>query len=609
MDFMDNEKRAIVAIVLSLCILFIYQYFFSPPPSRVKSKAAPIQQEQPRQENQPAAPAVPRTPASLEALNAQQPALQAGDEKEVSVITALYTAVFSNREAGLKSFRLHRYFDRMQSPAVMKWFKNFISSGTAATADVKPQGKELLPQTADQHLPLRVAFLADSGGMSEAVIYKSDHEALMLNPRNAQDTVTFSGTSTGNNAGLSFQKTFLFREDDYRIEADIKITNTSGSTVSGNAIIEWTHSFLAHAGKSGGGFFGGQPSESNTPAKFTCFLNGKVLKKEFKDITQQKTPDDKLYWPPYEGEILWTSFEDKYFISAILPQKELPQKVIASKSNENTLSCQLLFPGITLKPGEAKTYTCALYLGPKEIGTLEKQGSKLDKIIDLGWFDIIAKPLLIALNFFNRYLGNYGIAIILITIIIKILFWPLTHKSYKSMKDMQKLQPEMAKLKEKYKDKKEELNREVMALYKKYKVNPLGGCLPIVLQIPVFIALYRVLQDSIELRHANFIACWINDLSAPDPTYVSPLLMGASMFYQQKMTPTTADPAQAKMMLFMPVVFTFMFLNFPSGLVIYWLINNVLSIVQQVYINKTSQDSGGSEWSQSKSKPKPLKKQ
>jgi YidC/Oxa1 family membrane protein insertase len=167
----------------------------------------------------------------------------------------------------------------------------------------------------------------------------------------------------------------------------------------------------------------------------------------------------------------------------------------------------------------------------------------------------------------------------------------------------------MQKLKEKYKDKKEELNREIMALYKKYNVNPLGGCLPILLQIPVFIALYSVLQDSIELRQANFISFWINDLAAPDPTYVSPLLMGASMFYQQKMTPSTADPAQAKMMLMMPIVFTFMFLNFPAGLVLYWLVNNVLSIIQQFCINKKSRDAGGSEWTQSKSKQKLLTKQ
>jgi YidC/Oxa1 family membrane protein insertase len=614
---MDNEKRLILALVLSFIVLISYQYLFAPPPSKVKAKAPAAQQEQPRQENQQAAPtttspAEAQKLASLAALNAQQPqqpALRAETAKEISVTTSLFTAVFSDFEAGLKSFRLHRYLNRVETPAVMKWVRKLISSGSPATAESKPQGMELLPQAGMERLPLRVAFLGSSGEKAEAVMYKSDREVLTLETPKAQGTITLSGKSTGPGSGLSFQKIFSFREDDYRIDADIKITNTSDTAVSGNAIVEWTHSYLAHAGKSSGGFFSGQPSEADTPAKFTYFINGKVVKHEFKDISQQKSPDNKLYWPSYEGEILWTSFEDKYFISAILPQKELPQQLLASKPNENTLSYQLLFPVISLKPGESKTYTCALYLGPKEISILSKQGSKLEKCIDFGWFDIVAKPLLIAMDFFYRFCGNYGIAIILITVIIKILFWPLTHKSYQSMKDMQKLQPEMAKLKEKYKDKKEELNREVMGLYKKYNVNPLGGCLPILLQIPVFIALYNVLQNSIELRHANFISFWINDLSALDPTYISPILMGASMFYQQKMTPSTADPAQAKMMLMMPVIFTFMFLSFPSGLVLYWLVNNVLSIAQQLYINKKSHDSGGGEWAQSKSKPKPLQKQ
>jgi YidC/Oxa1 family membrane protein insertase len=178
------------------------------------------------------------------------------------------------------------------------------------------------------------------------------------------------------------------------------------------------------------------------------------------------------------------------------------------------------------------------------------------------------------------------------------------------MKGMQQIQPELQKLKEKYKDDKEEFARQQMSLYRKYKVNPFGGCLPILLQIPVFIALYRTLMDSIELRHANFISFWINDLSAKDPTYIAPIVMGASMLLQQRMTPTAADPAQARMMMFMPIIFTVMFLNFPAGLVIYWLINNVLSIVQQLYINKKSHDSGGSPaCAQPNSKPKRSKKQ
>ncbi len=212
----------------------------------------------------------------------------------------------------------------------------------------------------------------------------------------------------------------------------------------------------------------------------------------------------------------------------------------------------------------------------------------MGRVVSFGFFDPVAKPMLFLLNLFYKFIPNYGLAIILLSVGIKIIFWPLTHKSQKSMKAMQKLQPKIAELKEKYKNNKEELNRKTMEFYRTNKVNPLGGCLPIVIQIPVFFALYRFLLNSIELRHAPLISFWINDLASKDPTYISPLVMGASMFIQQKMTPTVGDPAQAKIMLIMPVMFTFMFLSFPSGLVLYWLVTNVLSIGQQYYINKHS---------------------
>ncbi|WP_321371232.1 membrane protein insertase YidC [uncultured Desulfuromusa sp.] len=192
---------------------------------------------------------------------------------------------------------------------------------------------------------------------------------------------------------------------------------------------------------------------------------------------------------------------------------------------------------------------------------------------------------MVVLKFFYNYLGNYGFAIILLTVCIKLIFWPLTQKSYKSMKGMQKLQPEMKKLREKYGSDKQKLNQEMMSFYKENKVNPMGGCLPMIIQIPVFFALYRVLLGSIELRHAPFML-WITDLSAKDPYYVTPLIMGVTMFLQQKMTPTNMDPTQEKIMLMMPVVFTFMFLNFPAGLVLYWLTNNLLTILQQYLIRR-----------------------
>jgi len=210
---------------------------------------------------------------------------------------------------------------------------------------------------------------------------------------------------------------------------------------------------------------------------------------------------------------------------------------------------------------------------------------KLDKSINLGWFGIIAKPLLIILKFFYSFTRNYGVAIILLTFLIKIIFHPLSIKSFKSMKEMQRLQPMIKEIKEKYKNDKERMNKEVMELYKRYRVNPLGGCLPMLIQFPVFIALYNALLNSIELRHTPFIL-WIKDLSAKDPYYVTPIIMGVTMLIQQRMTPHTGDPTQEKIMYIMPIVFTIMFLNFPSGLVLYWLVNNILSIGQQYFINK-----------------------
>ncbi|WP_143300978.1 membrane protein insertase YidC, partial [Candidatus Entotheonella palauensis] len=224
----------------------------------------------------------------------------------------------------------------------------------------------------------------------------------------------------------------------------------------------------------------------------------------------------------------------------------------------------------------------------------------LGKLIDLGFFSVMARPMLRLLVWVNDWVQNYGITIILVTILIKIVLWPLTQTSYKSMKGMQKLQPKMKELQTLYKDDKQALNRAMMDMYREQKVNPLGGCLPMLLQIPFFFAFYNALLYSIELRHAPFI-CWdanllwvghgICDLSTYDPSYITPLLMGASMFLQQRMTPmTTADPMQARMMQFMPLMFLLFFLWAPAGLVIYWLVNNVLSIAQQTLINRTGNE-------------------
>jgi YidC/Oxa1 family membrane protein insertase len=265
------------------------------------------------------------------------------------------------------------------------------------------------------------------------------------------------------------------------------------------------------------------------------------------------------------------------------------------------LQNKLAFSTGELQPAENQEFRFKLFMGPKSLSLLRSLNNDLDRAIDFGWVDFFAKPCLMLMNFIHRFIPNYGVAIIILTLITRGMFWPLAQKSYKSMGEMRKLQPLMQEIREKYKGDKAKMNQEMMTLYKTYKINPMGGCLPMLIQLPVFFALYRMLYQAIELRHAPFFG-WITDLSAPDrlfefgfkipfmdPPYGIPVLtiiMGASMILQQKMTPSPGDPTQAKMMMLMPVIFTFIFINFSSGLVLYWLVSNIFSIAQQYYTQK-----------------------
>jgi YidC/Oxa1 family membrane protein insertase len=286
------------------------------------------------------------------------------------------------------------------------------------------------------------------------------------------------------------------------------------------------------------------------------------------------------------GYVPWLGLEDKYFLVAMIPPKTGSMSWNTAIPSEGLYKSEVR-AALDIGPGEKAKYDYSVFSGPKLYNHLKGYGVELEEAIEFGFFKFMAKPFLAILNQFQGYVKNYGLAIIIFTFIIKVIFYPLTKYSLTSMQEMKKVQPQMKAIKEKYKGDKERMNKETMALYKKYKINPLSGCLPMVLQIPVFIALYEVLYVAIELRHAPFFF-WIMDLSAKDPYYITPLLMGGSMFLQQKMSPSSPDPTQAKMMMLMPVVFTFMFLSFPSGLVLYWLVNNILSVAQQYKINKAS---------------------
>ncbi len=292
------------------------------------------------------------------------------------------------------------------------------------------------------------------------------------------------------------------------------------------------------------------------------------------DINPKKLKGGTL---SYTEDVKWIAQEDKYFCAALLPKSKMTQAAASMQNGSPVISFAAKSPAVE---------EFILYAGPKSQEKLKALGSGLQYIVDFGFFSIISRPIFWLLKLIHSAVGNYGWSIVLLTILIRIPFLPIVAKGQKSMKKLQSLQPQMQEIRQKYKKDPQRMQKEMMDLYKKHKVNPMGGCFPMLLQIPVFFALYKVLLIAIALRGAPFVL-WITDLSQKDPYYVLPIIMGVSMLVQQKMTPTApGNPAQQKLMMLMPVIFTVMFMNFASGLVLYWLVNNLLSIAQQAYINR-----------------------
>lgn len=292
---------------------------------------------------------------------------------------------------------------------------------------------------------------------------------------------------------------------------------------------------------------------------------------------------------PCKDDWVWAGLNNRYFLAALVNPSFAGSRPVRRDEtvgeNKETPLLAVPLPPSELKPGERKAWTAQFYFGPKDYKRLKLLGSGLDRAVDFGFFAPIAKLANATLVYFHDLTGNYGAAIILLSVLLQIILTPLSYKSYKAMAVMKKIQPEMQSIQARYKDDPQRLNREIMDLYKRHGTNPLGGCLPMLLQIPVFFALFTALKNSWDLHGAHFVF-WITDLSAKDPFYVLPLVMGAVMFLQQHLSPQTSDPAQAAMMKWMPVIFTFMFLTFPSGLVLYWLVNSVWGFAQSMYLQK-----------------------
>ncbi|MDH4101703.1 MAG: membrane protein insertase YidC, partial [Nitrospirota bacterium] len=535
------EKNVVIAIVLSVLVLLGFQFLnmkLLPPPPEM---TAPVATE--------SAPTTgPATSAEVAQALAQAPVQAttpaatptvAVPEKEVTVETDLYRAVFSTTGATLKSFEIKRHVDEAGKPV-------------NAAALVSAEGNR----------PLVVL----SGGKPVVAAFQPDTQKLVLSTANPSASLSFSYVGPD---GLAVTKKLTFYNDDYKIDLDLNLQGGSDYRLA-------LGTGMGLTSRSPGGMMGVHEGP-------VTMVQGKREADETSKLLEARKS--------YTGGVAWTAIEDKYFMAALVPQSQISLLDVSAVGTGDAALPDLT---VALTGSGAVTAKFLLYVGPKQYDRLAALKVGLEDIIDYGWFKLFAKPMFHFMQFLYGIFGNYGIAIIIMTIIIKVAFIPLTHKSTKSMKEMQRIQPELTKLKEKYKNDPTSMNREMMDLYKKHKVNPLGGCLPMVIQIPVFIALYNVLLVSIELRHAPFF-WWIHDLSAPDalihvmgfPVGPLPVLMGISMFVMQKMTPTTiTDPMQQKIMLWMPVIFSVMFFTFPAGLVLYWLVNNSLQIVQQYVTNK-----------------------
>lgn len=542
------DKKLIIFLLLFSGFYFLYYKFVLQPIEKSqpsKQVTAPASTEQPKQtevpssSSSPAATAVP--PAAPEATTIEPTASEPA--RTVQIETPLYLAEFTNKGALLTSFRLKKYLDDFGKPL------------------------EMIPQEVDAALrPLKLDF--DDKQITQLAnesVYSVSAQQISVS---GNDTKSLEFVfSDGNH---TFRKTFGFRADSYLIDFTVAADRESQPILPR---VTWSP--------------GIETARSYTKAD--------VLKPSRAIVNtgeEVEHLDAKEEYQKIGSTVRWAGVEDNYFLAIFIPTDSgaQPADAYMRRVGEDKKPHRV---NVVLSALRAQPLKLALFIGPKDYYILDQLGMDLNKAVDFGFFGPITKALFFTLRIFYNFTRNYGWAIVLITILIKIIFTPFTQMSFASMKKMQQMQPEMKKIQEKYgkmksdDPRKQNMNVEVMALHKRYGVNPLGGCLPMLLQMPVLFAFYTLLSNAIELRGAPF-ALWLQDLSRPDPYWVSPILMGATMLLQQRMTPAT-DPMQKNMMYIMPVMFTYISLNLPSGLVLYWLLSNVLAIAHQFYFQRQQQ--------------------
>ncbi|HEV8329075.1 MAG TPA: membrane protein insertase YidC [Nitrospiraceae bacterium] len=544
------DKRVVIFLVLSLAIIVGFDFLIKqmgwlpePPPAQDAAVPAPSSAER----KPTPAPVTDKdsgsTSLNVPAKSSQKSGAPSSDilppasEQTVTIETDLVRVGLSNRGGVIQSWELKRYH----------------------TAPPEKKPVQLVYQGGKFKGPLSITVAnAEIDKTIREGLYGIEKDFTILDAAHPVGHVTMQFHDSATHLGV--EKRLTFHHDSYVVDVSVDLEGVTEPYDVGLGtnfgIVEW-----------GSGFIG---------------VIGSAWRVD--DKIEKETPEKEL---ERKGTVQWVALHDKYFLSVLMPK----QGTAALAKNEGE---KIVSAGVRMAAsGVASSVGLQLYAGPKEHDSLRSLNVGLEEMIDFGFFIFgswtvvksVAKPIFYVLRFIHEYTYNYGVTIILLTVGIKLLFAPLQYKSYKSMKMMRVIQPKIAAVQAKYKGDRDRLNKELMKLYKDQKVNPLGGFLPMILQMPVFVALFNVLYTTIDLRQAPFML-WITDLSVQDPYYVLPIIMGATMFIQQKITPTTMDPTQAKIMLVLPVGMTFLFVNFPAGLVLYWLTNNTLTISQQLLTDR-----------------------
>jgi len=538
---MDN-LRIFAGIVFAVSVFLLFEAWMrdNRPPSAPAAPAAVQEVPAPPAPSLPSggseAPAAPRTAAP--APSAAPP---------IVVQTDLLVAEIDPHGGVLKRLELLQHRDTVDKS------RNFV-----------------LFQQTPEHTYLAQTGLIGEGLPNHTTLYRAERQRYALQP--GGDTVTVLLTTETPTARVS--QRYTFTRGSYVIDHAYEVTNRSGAALQPFAYFQLVRDADPPAG------------DSKMVPTFTGAAvyteSSKFKKVSFEDMDKNKTDY------PKQADNGWAAIVQHYFVAAWLPQGSATREFFTRALGGGLYAVGVIVPVPEIAAGATVQAGAPLYAGPQEQEKLAKLAPGLELVVDYGWLTILAAPLFWLLSVIHKWVGNWGVAIIILTVLIKLLFYPLSAASYRSMARMRVLAPKLQKLKETYGDDRQRMHQAMVELYKTEKINPLGGCLPILVQIPVFIALYWVLLASVELRHAPFML-WITDLSAKDPYYVLPVLMGLSMIVQTWMNPEPPDPVQAKVMKIMPIVFSIFFFFFPAGLVLYWLVNNLLSIAQQWQITRATE--------------------